>query len=435
MQFLFKKIDNTTLIVFRIIFGFVLMLEAWGSIFTGWIKLTFIEPKIHFSFIAFSWLQPLDGLGMYYIYTIMGALGLCVMLGNFYRFSIISYTVLWTYCYLIHKASYNNHYYLMILLCLIMCFLPAHRSHSLDVKKGRVLKEIAMPYWCKFILMFQITCVYFFGAMAKTYPDWLDGTYTKLKLGREIKTPLVGQFFKEEWFYMGVAYGGFLFDLLIIPLLIYKRTRVFAFIISIAFHSFNSYVFQVGVFPYLSLSFAIFFFPVDKIRKLFLPKKELYVETAYSNPSNKKTILFLLSSYIILQLFLPLRQHLIDGNVFWTEEGHKMSWRMMLRSTSGITRFKIYDVKKDSTYTIKPRNLSRKQKGLINTHPDIIWQYAQYLKKEEAKKGNEIKVYAISKKKLNNRRYQEFIDPNVDLTNTKWDYFNHAPWIYKFNGW
>ena len=435
MRFLFKKIDNTTLIVFRIIRGFVLMIEAWGSIFTGWINLTFIKPKIHFGFIAFSWLQPLEGLGMYYIYAIMGALGLCVILGYFYRFAIIFYTLLWTYCYLIHKASYNNHYYLMILLCVIMCFLPAHKSHSLDVKQGRVLKEIAMPYWCKFILMFQITCVYFFGAIAKIYPDWMDGTYLKLKLGRKIATPFFSQFFKEEWFYMTLTYGGFLFDLLIIPLLIYKRTRVFAFIISIFFHSFNSFVFQVGVFPYLSLAFAIFFFPVDKIRKIFLPKKELYSGIEFDVPSNKKTVLFLLSSYIILQLFLPLRQHLVKGNVFWTEEGHKMSWRMMLRSTSGTTRYKIYNVNKDSTYTHKPKILTRKQQSLLNTRPDVIWQYAQYLKKEEAKKGNTIKVYAISKKKLNNRHYQEFIDPNVDLANTKWEFFNHATWINKFNGW
>jgi len=435
MRFLFKKIDNTTLIVFRFIFGLVLMLEAWGSIFTGWIQLTFIKPKIHFSFIAFDWLQPLEGLGMYYIYVIMGALGLCVILGYFYRFAIISYTLLWTYCYLIHKASYNNHYYLMLLLCLIMCFLPAHKSHSLDVKSGRVLKEIAMPYWCKFILMFQITCVYFFGAIAKIYPDWMDGTYLKIKLGRKIATPIIGQFFKEEWFYMTFSYGGFLFDLLIIPLLIYKRTRVFAFIISIFFHSFNSFVFKVGVFPYLTLAFAIFFFPVNQVRKLFLPKKELYVKTAYDTSSNKKTIIFFLTSYIILQLFLPLRQYLVNGNVFWTNEGHKMSWRMMLRTASGITRFKIHNIKTDSTYIIKPKNLTRKQKGLLNTHPDVIWQYAQYLKKEAAKKGNIIEVYAISKKKLNNRHYQEFINPNVDLANTKWDYFSHASWINKFNGW
>jgi hypothetical protein len=106
----------------------------------------------------------------------------------------------------------------------------------------------------------------------------------------------------------------------------------------------------------------------------------------------------------------------------------------MLRTTSGRTLFKIYDIKKDSTYIHKPKILTRKQQSLLNTKPDVIWQYAQYLKKEEAKKSNTIQVYALSRKKINNRHSQEFIDPNVDLANTKWDFFNHATWINTFNG-
>lgn len=432
-MFLFRKIDNTSLIVFRIVFGCVLMLEAWGSMFTGWIDRTFVEPKIHFSFIAFEWLHPLEGFGMYYVYGVMGAFGLAVLLGYFYRVSIIAYTVLWTYCYLIHKISYNNHYYLMILLCAIMCFLPAHTSNSIDVKQGRVQREISMPYWCKWVLMFQVTVVYVFGAIAKVYPDWMDGTFAKIVLGGKKSFPIIGQYFTQEWFYMGVAYGGFLFDLFIIPLLCYKRTRLFGLILSILFHSFNSVVFQVGVFPYLSLSFALFFYPPKKIHQWFLPKKTFYEGNEYT--VTKQSVVFVLSAYIILQLFLPLRQHFIKGNTFWTEEGHKMSWRMMLRSVSGSTYFKIYDIEKDATYTHKLDVLTRKQKHLLSTHPDVIWQYAQYLKKEEAKKGNQIKVFAISRKKLNGRPHQQFIDPKVDLANTEWDYFNHAPWIVPFKGW
>lgn len=433
MKFLFKKVDNTTLIVFRMLFGCILMLEAWGSIFTGWIKHTFVEPKIHFSFIAFEWLQPLDGLGMYYVYGLMGLFGLFVLLGYYYRISIIAYTVIWTYCYLIHKISYNNHYFLMVLLCFIMCFLPAHKSHSLDVKQGRVSKKIGMPFWCKFLLMFQVASVYVFGGIAKIYPDWLDGTFPRIALNGKSSFPVIGQYFTEEWFYMSIAYGGFLFDLLIIPLLLYKRTRWFGFIVSIFFHSFNSIVFQVGVFPYLSLSFAMFFYPAKKMQQLFLPKKEFYNENEYEVKNTK--IVSLIGLYVLLQLFLPLRQHLIAGTPFWTEEAHKMSWRMMLRSASGRTHFKIYDIEKDSTYIHRPNILTWKQKNLLNTHPDVIWQYAQYLKKEAAKKGNNIKVFAISKKKLNGRPYEEFIDPEVDLANTQWDYFHHAPWIRDFKGW
>ncbi|WP_010136070.1 HTTM domain-containing protein [Ochrovirga pacifica] len=434
MKFFFKNVDNTPLIVFRIIFGTILMLEAWGSIFTGWIDTTFVQPSLHFSFIAFEWLQPLDGNGMYFLYGLMGFLGLLVLLGYYYRLAIISYTILWTYCYLVHKISYNNHYYLMILLCFLMCFMPANRYASLDVRTQRVDTSAHMPQWVSFLLVFQISCVYVFGAIAKMYPDWIDGTFPKIVLTDKANFPLIGKYFTKTWFYMGIAYGGLLFDLLIIPALAYKQTRKVAFFISIFFHSFNSIVFQVGVFPYLSLSFALFFFDGRKVQQWFLPKKGFY-QTSQEPAAIKPNYLLAISTYVVLQLFLPLRQHCIQGNAYWTEEGHKMSWRMMLRSASGTLYYKIHNITKDSTYYHRPKILTAKQKHLISTHPDVIWQYAQYLKKEASQKGSLIQVYAISKKRLNGRPLQEFIDPTVDLANTPWDYFYHAPWIREFKGW
>jgi len=433
MKFLFNKIDNSPLIVFRIIFGIVLTAEAWGSIFTGWIQRTYIDPHVHFSPIGLEWLQPFEGNGMFYFYAIMGLFGLGVLLGYFYKISIIVYTLLWTYCYLTHKISYNNHYYLMILLCLIMCFLPAHKYASIDVKQNRVKKQYFMSNWCKLILIFQISCVYIFGGIAKIYPDWLDGTFTKIMLASKSSFPVIGSYFTKSYFYMTIAYGGILFDLFVIPLLCFKKTRIFGFLISILFHSFNSIVFQVGVFPYLSMSFALFFFSDSKIQQLFLPKKKYFTATKTNNTSQKT--IALLSFYCFLQLFLPLRQYFIQGNTFWTEEAHKMSWRMMLRSSSGYTYFKIKNSDTQKTQEHYPNNLSNSQIGLLNTKPDVIWQYAQLLKKQENEKGNSVEVYAISHKSLNGRPRQEFIDPTVDLANTSWNYFSHQPWIRSFKGW
>ena len=56
---LYKSVDNSPLIVFRIIFGFLIAAEAWGAIFTGWIKRTLIEPEFTFNFIGFDFFQPL----------------------------------------------------------------------------------------------------------------------------------------------------------------------------------------------------------------------------------------------------------------------------------------------------------------------------------------------------------------------------------------
>ena len=108
-KFLFKHIDNSALIVFRIIFGLLIFLESVGAIFTGWVKRTLIEPQFTFSFIGFEWLQPLPGNWMYAFYAIMGLFGLMVMIGYKYRISMIAFTLMWSATYFMQKTSYNNH--------------------------------------------------------------------------------------------------------------------------------------------------------------------------------------------------------------------------------------------------------------------------------------------------------------------------------------
>ena len=44
-RWLFKQVDNSALVVFRVFFGLLITIEAWGAIFTGWIKRSFIEPQ------------------------------------------------------------------------------------------------------------------------------------------------------------------------------------------------------------------------------------------------------------------------------------------------------------------------------------------------------------------------------------------------------
>ena len=123
---LFTKLDNSSLLIFRIFFGVLVALECYGAICTGWVTDTLVNPQFTFNFIGFEWLQPLPGYGMYIYFFSMGTLGICIALGYKYRFSIISFTLLWTGVYLMQKTSYNNHYYLLILISGIMWFFPAN---------------------------------------------------------------------------------------------------------------------------------------------------------------------------------------------------------------------------------------------------------------------------------------------------------------------
>ncbi|GAA0872913.1 HTTM domain-containing protein [Gangjinia marincola] len=427
---LFKQIDNSALVVFRMCFGFLITCEAWGAIATGWVKRVFVEPQFTFNFIGFDFLQPLPGDGMYYYFGLMGIFGVFVMIGLKYRWSMLAYAVMWACVYLMQKSSYNNHYYLLMLLNFIMCFLPASRYASIDVLLKPSFKKISMPRWVLVFIILQLWIVYTYAALAKLYPDWLDSSVPGILMKARADYWLIGDVLQEPWIHKIIAYVGIFFDLLIIPALLYKRTRTFAFVVSIFFHLFNSIIFQIGIFPYLSLAFTLFFFPSELIHRLFLRRKPYYEEEKIIVPPYKNLFIAALSVWFIIQVALPSRHWFFTDNVLWTEEGHRLSWRMMLRSKSGSSSFKIVNkTTGKETYVRKRDYLSPKQLRSINTKPDFIWQFAQRLKEEYAEKGEEIEVYVRARVSVNGRKSQILIDPTVDMAAAPYYHFKHNPWI------
>lgn len=431
---LFQEIDNSPLIIFRMLFGFLLFVESWGAILTGWVKTNLISPKVFFSFIGFEWLHPLPGYGMYFYFICMGVLGLLVMIGYRYRLSLLCFTILWTAQYLMQKTAYNNHYYFLTLICFLMLFLPANSYYSIDVKRNKNIKSLTMPQWCSFVLILQVSILYIYASIAKLYPDWLDGTFTRLLYSHKTDFPFIGKFFTEKWFYISIAYLGILFDGLIVPMMLWKKTRTLALIASLIFHLSNSFILKVGIFPYFALSFIVFFYPPDTIRRIFFKKRPALSLKTYNYTNKNQTYILLVIIYFIIQLLLPIRHYFIKGDVFWTEEGHRLSWRMMLRQRNGSTYFTIIDKKTKEILTFNMHDLfTEKQIHRIDCYPDFIWQAAQYIKQDFKQKNKEIEIYANTKISVNAHPFKQFIDPKIDLASVSWDYFKHSNWILLYD--
>ncbi|GAA0892093.1 HTTM domain-containing protein [Fulvivirga kasyanovii] len=428
-QKLFRPVDNSPLILFRIVFGLLIFLEAWGAILTGWVRRAFIEPQYTFPFIDFSWLQPLPGYGMYIHYIIMGIAGLMVMFGFYYRLGIGIYTIMWSGVYFMQKTNYNNHYYLLVLMCMLMCLVPAHRYASIDAKRHPEKKSLTCPQWCLWIFAIQTTIVYIYASVAKMYPDWIAAKPISIWFDYKSDYFLVGPLLAKEWFQHSIAYGGILFDLLIAPGLIWKRTRKYAFIASIFFHLFNSIIFQVGVFPYMGIALGVFFFEPEVIRRIFFKRKPVpeYLDTY----KPRIAWVYIVGLYFVMQILLPLRHWLYPGNVHWTEEGHRLSWHMMLRVKSGYVFFKVVDPKTGREWRVNPNKyLTYKQSKAIASRPDMCWQFVQILKEDYADKGYpEVAIYAVGKVSLNGREQQPLYDESIDLAKVEWKRFRHSDWL------
>ena len=426
-EFLGREVDNSNLVVFRIGFGFLLLAECWGAILTGWVRRVFMVPDFTFSYIGFEWLQPLGGNGMYYYYFLMGLFGLFMMIGFAYRFSSVMFCLLWLGSYLMQKSSYNNHYYLLILLSGLMAFLPAHKAYSVDVKLGWTDRKETAAYGYIFLFIAQVAIVYVFASINKIYPDWLQAKPVAIWFEIKRNYFLIGPLLQHKWMHYFIAYGGIIYDGIIVFLLLYHRTRKLGFFLSLFFNLFNSAVFQIGIFPYLMILFSVFFYPGESIRKVFLKKKQPVTPTAGSFP---KWGTWAMVIYLVIQTLLPLRHWFIPGNVNWTEEGHKYSWRMMLRSKNGSGRYLVKELQSGKQEWVDPRDyMTFKQYTRVSTFPDMTWQFAQRLKDiYEAKGWEEVAVFAHFKMSLNGNPRYSHIDPKVDLTQIEWNFFGHADW-------
>lgn len=311
-----------------------------------------------------------------------------------------------------------------------MLFLPANQYASIDAKQNPEIRSLSMPKWCSFVLIFQISIVYFFAVVSKLYPGWLDGSFIKLLYERPDHPEFLRPLFHNYYFQMFIAYMGILFDLLIVPLLLWKRTRTVAFLAALVFHLANAVILQIGIFPFFALAFTVFFYPPERMRQIFLKRKPVFDASSHAGYQNRSTLLYFFLPYFILQLALPLRHHLIKGDVLWTEEGHRMSWRMMLRHREGYTTLKVVDANtKELIAHDFYERMSDKQRAFASTRPDGIWQMAQRIKKEFAKEGKQVEIYATTYVGINGKMHQQLIDPNVDLGTAKWDYFWHNDWI------
>jgi len=443
-NFLFKPIDNTNLVLFRIFFGILIIAEAVGAIYTGWVHDVFIEPTVHFPFIGFEWMIDLfGGETMLIFYYLMAICGITIAIGYNYRASALLFAILWTCSYLMQKVHYNNHYYLMMLLSWIMPLVPANARLSLDAKSNPSIHKFTCHNFYLIIFIGLLWILYSYASFNKIHADWLEGRPIRIWFGYKGDYRVIGPLLQENWFQKLVVYGGILFDGLIIPALLWKRTRNIAFVVGLGFHLFNSIVFQIGIFPYLAIAFTSLFYSAEEIRDFFIMEKwdknysvEKVNKEKLPYPKFAKSIQWSIYIFFFVMLLLPLRHNLFPGPVNWNEQGHRLSWRMMLRSKRGDIYFKIYYPKTEEFIVVRPEDeLNYSATNDVATHPDMCWQYVQLLKKREYEKGNkdeDFMIFAYGKVSLNGRAGIPLYDPEYDMSKAKWEPFKHSEWILPF---
>lgn len=419
---LYAPVDHASATFFRIAWGALAALWAWDYLSHGRVTYMYVEPKFHFTFLGFDWVQPWPGIWMYVHFWALLLLAIAIAFGFFYRLACVLFAVGFTYVFLLDQANYQNHYYLILLVSWSICFLPLHRGLSWDARRNKKLAQDTIPSWVLFCLRIHVAIPYFYGGIAKLIPDWMMGRPMDMMLKSKADLPLFGSYFESPSAGLTFAWLGLLFDLMIVPALLWKPTRKLAYLSCLAFHLSNSVLFDIHIFPWLMIAASTIFFAPDWPRQLLGGRA---VELADSRVRSwgelawKSKLTFALASlYLCFHLLWPLRHNLYPGDPSWTEQGHFFSWRMMLRGKSGGVRYFVTDPEAQETFIPDLREFfNEEQAGKFPRNPEWVLHFAHYLDDYYSeKRGTDVEVRALVLLSLNGRKPQLIIDPNRDLS-------------------
>lgn len=435
---LFQPVDNASIVFFRIAFGITSFYHIWGVLDQERVRRRYVDPPFLFSFPGLDWLKPLPGELMLSLWFALAAASVLIMLGLFYKPAIIFFFVGHTYAIHLDQSIFWNHYYVVSLFAFLMIFIPANRAHSLDGMLRRVPAADTIPAWTLWVLRAQMGITYFFAGIAKINSDWLDGRPMDAFLTGDRSFPFISHWLDERWMHLMLSWTGIGFDILIVPLLLWRRTRVLAFIGVLVFHLTNSLIFDIEVFPWFAIVATALFFAPDWPRKIGLWNNDPPVDSDDDTevPSNWRQLrtpqrigFVVMAIYFAIQVVLPLRHYAYPGNVNWTTEGDLWAWRML-----------ITDPKQQSVFTLKSAASGREcllevtdyvdQAHVLKLgfRPDMMAQFGHHVADLHwQRKRERVSVHVYSRVSVNGHAWAQIVSPETDLAAVS--RFLHNDWI------
>ncbi|WP_426493078.1 HTTM domain-containing protein [Hymenobacter sp. 102] len=437
---LFRPVDSAWLVAFRVGAGWLLALEHGGAVVLGRVH-NYTEPRFHFRYMGWEWLPHPPPAGIYAVYALIMVAGLAVAAGWYYRLMAALLSAGYVALLLLEETEYINHFYLYALVAAVLAVLPAHHAASADVRAGRVAPRSTVPAWTRLLLLFQMGLVYFFAALAKLNPDWLAARPLTVWLGAKASYPVIGSVLAAPATAWVLSYGGIVFDALVVPLLLWRRSRAWAFTGAVLFHLTNVVVFGLGTFPWFSILLTSLFFSPAFPRHLpgfvgrwfreRVPRPEQPDLSAEQvrYPRYWRGVVAGLALFAVVQLLLPLRHVLYPADTHWTEEGHRFSWHLMLRTKSGTAVFRVQlpdgrvEVVQPDTY------LTRNQLSKLTDSPDLLLQFAHLLARDYGQRGLvPTAVFCESWVSMNGLPPRPLVSPTLNLLTVQRG-LGHYTWV------
>jgi hypothetical protein len=435
LRYLDTPVNAAPLLTFRLVFGLMMAFGTARFVGLGWVGHHYLDPVLHFKFWGFGWVDALPGPWLYAVHGVMflAALGIAFAWGTAYRIAAAAFFLTFTYTELIDSTYYLNHYYFVSLVAGLLIFVPAPRWLAIRPDAGCP----TIRRWPIVLLKFQIFIVYFHAGLAKINTDWLlHALPLKIWLPAHATLPVIGPLLQLPATAYVFSWAGMLFDTFIVFFMLWGRTRPLAYVAIVVFHTLTGLLFQIGIFPLVMMAGTLIFFSDRWHTRLLAFCQALWRRIAFGTGSWKifsrpiveynsaphgrlsRVGFSALLLYMTFQLLFPWRYLLYPGPLFWTEDGYRFSWRVMLMEKAGTATFYVRDGRTGREGEVLNREfLNAHQEKQMAFQPDMIVQFAHFLRDHYAARGvQEPTVRAEVYVTLNGRPSRLYFDPQLDLT-------------------
>lgn len=412
----FRPVDLASLAAFRVLFGLMMAFGAVRFLATGWMRAQYVEPVFFFKYPGFAWVQVWPEWGLWLHFSLLAVLALLVAIGWRTRICAALFFLAFTYVQLMDVTNYLNHYWLVVALSFLVCFLPLEGMFSLDARRDPRLARTHVPAWMLWLMRFQVGAVYVHAGLAKLETDWiLHGQPLGIWMAARDGLPAIGPLLALPGIGMAMSWAGLFYDTTIVGWLMWRRTRPLAFATVVFFHVLTRVLFDIGMFPAIMIVSATLFFDADWPRRWV---RLMPVPPPVRVPALRNRLAMIaIACWVVFHAAFPLRHLLYPGTVLWNEEGMRFAWKVMLREKSGSVTYRVRDVESGREWSVTPmRYLTWRQAREMSGQPDLIAQLAREIGADFARRGHaNVEVRADALVSLNGRAAAPLIDPTVDL--------------------
>jgi len=417
ISYLSIEVSGITISIFRILFGIVLSLQSIYWVITGFIQKNIIDPTFLFPFIKN--VTPLsDNLMIYGLNGLLVISPILMIINKFYKIGLVIYLLSFTYLWVLCQGYFNNHYYLISLICFLLLFSKSPFSR---------IEKVRVPQFHLYSLIFLIVAVYIIAGINKLNPYWLYDvqpmTFILSKAG-----------LKESSFLIPLlSYLGLFFDLFIGPILLFKKTRNYGIVFSIFFHVLNFIIFllvggEIGFFPFIMIATLILFIEPSWIEERLLTNNARILSRQNLNVH----LTYLLLIFLSLQIIIPFRHFFFKGYVDYNGIGQRFSWRLknMYKepvTQPGLINFTVLTSNGDTVSTFHLGNINKaniiltdRQKTNLIYYPNMIPVFAKKIedKFQESinNKNFDFIIHGECEIGFMGRKSELLFSPKIDLT-------------------